>query len=228
MTAEESLTLRDSIRKRPGMYIGDSTGLGLRFMFRELLTDVLDDAKSPPVITMTLTSDGAVVIDYVTDVPAFYADDGATSVVESMLATPGYPGKRIWNGVCVAIALASSAVVDIYDSGKHLQQYFDRGLPTTALRVVGSTARQGMALRVVPDPAHFPNPRLAYHPLCGQVRDLAILHSCARIRIDDESSGSRMDFHYQEGIKSYLEELLYTKIKSPADLIVLRSDEGAI
>jgi len=231
----------EAVRKRPGMYIGNTDDItGLHHMVTELVDNAIDEAQAGfcDHVSVTVHADDSVTVeDNGRGIPVGPHPVHKRETLEIILTDLHSGGKFDDNaykvsgglhgvGLSVVNALAVDLLVEVKREGKVWQQRYARGVPREPIREVGKSSKTGTKITFKADPEIFSVAAYNFDALSQRLRELAFLNSGVTIDVvdeRDEKGARRHTFRYEGGIRSFVEHL--NKNKEPLhDTVITFSD----
>ncbi len=215
----------EAVRKRPAMYIGDTSKRGLHHLIYEVVDNSIDEALAGYCshIEVVIHADNMVSV----------SDDGrgmpvdlhptekkpGVEVIMTQLHAGGKFDKGSYKvsgglhgvGVSVVNALSSKCIVEISREGKVFQQEYEKGNPVTELKVIGKSVKTGSTVKFIPDPEIFPTTDFDFDIVVERMRELAFLNKNIKISIKDEIHDLQESFKYEGGIKEFVKYINETR-----------------
>ncbi len=217
----------EAVRRRPAMYIGDTTEAGLHHCVLEVVDNSVDEALAGHCsqIRVTLESDGyCTVEDNGRGIPVDKhkkVNRPALEVVMTTLHAGGKFDAKAYQvsgglhgvGVSVVNALSAHLVAEVNRNGKVYRQEYARGKPTSKVKPVGKSDQTGTTIRFKPDADIFDAEGLtfSFETLVERLRQIAFLVPNLEILIEDERTGQALTFFFEGGIRSYVEQLAQSR-----------------
>ncbi len=233
----------EAVRKRPGMYIGDTTIRGYHHLVYEIVDNAVDEALAGYCkrILVVIHSDGSLSVD----------DDGrgvpvgphrsgkdALEVVFTVLHAGGkfdggaykVSGGLHGVGASVVNALSIRCQVESHKNGSLYRQVYEKGIPQGPVEKIGPTTRTGTVVTFKPDTEIFKEPGMDfdYNTLVNRFREMAFLNAGLHISLLDERTAKKIDFQYSKGIAEFVAYLNESKKAIHNDVIYFRGEKDQV
>ncbi|MBU2801653.1 DNA topoisomerase (ATP-hydrolyzing) subunit B [Acidithiobacillus caldus] len=241
----------EAVRRRPGMYIGDTGqessgqgGQGLHHMVFEVVDNSVDEALAGycDQITVRLLADGGCeVSDNGRGIPVdMHAEEGrsAAEVIMTVLHAGGKFDESSYKvsgglhgvGVSVVNALSSRLELSIKRDGQRWEQEYRRGDPVAPLAAVGPARGTGTTIRFWPDPEIFESVVFAFRKLQSRFRELAYLNDNLRITLRDERPGKIREetYHYEGGVAAFVRDLNQGRTPIHPTILTIKGEQEGI
>lgn len=244
----------EHVRKRPAMYIGDTTARGLHHLVYEVVDNSIDEAMAGFAnrVSVTINKEGSVTVsDDGRGIPVdrheqlsaeeerdvstlegvmtklkFGGKFGESEAAEDGSDTNAYKVSGGLHGVGVTVVnfLSEWCEVEVYRDGSVYQQEYERGVPTGPVTRVGKSDKRGTKTTFKPDAQIFPITKFESSILSRRLQELAFLNSGVRIYFRDDRVGDEEEFYYERGIIEYVENLNRTSDPIHAEVIYLKGE----
>ncbi|MCY2928093.1 MAG: DNA gyrase subunit B, partial [Planctomycetota bacterium] len=216
----------EAVRKRPGMYIGDTTIRGLHHLVWEIVDNSVDEAMAGRCqsIAVTINVDGScTVTDDGVGIPVGLHPTEKVSTLEVVFCQLHAGGKFDHDaykvsgglhgvGASVVNALSEWLEVEVAREGDLWRMSFERGKKREELKKIGTRKRSGTKVTFMPDGEMFPDKALRYETLVTRIRELAYLNEGVTFKLKDERNGKEETYKFTKGLVSFVEHLNQGKI----------------
>lgn len=233
----------EAVRKRPGMYIGDTVFRGYHHLVYEVVDNSVDEALAGYCknILITINADESVTVeDDGRGVPVGMHKSGKNSleVVYTVLHAGGkfdgstykVSGGLHGVGASVVNALSSRVTVQVCRAGKIWQQKYERGVPQTGVEEIGTTTKTGTSVTFKPDREIFKDENITFdfNYLANRFRELAFLNAGLHIALKDERTQKKLDFQYTRGVAEFVDYVNQSKKSLHPDVIYFKGEKDTV
>lgn len=233
----------EAVRKRPGMYIGDTVFRGYHHLVYEVVDNSVDEALAGfcKHIQVTINTDESVTVDDDgRGVPVGQHKTGKNSleVVFTVLHAGGkfdgstykVSGGLHGVGASVVNALSARCQVTVHRDGVVWQQKYEKGTPVTGVEKVGVTERTGTIVTFKPDREIFKDESITFdfNYLANRFRELAFLNAGLHITLKDERSGKKQDFQFTRGIAEFVDYMNQSKKALHNEVVFFRGEKDTV
>lgn len=238
----------EAVRKRPAMYIGDISSKGLHHLVNEVVDNSIDEAMAGYAshIEVEINEDDSISVhDDGRGIPVDRHEKlgkSALEVVMTVLHAGGKFDKGSYKvsgglhgvGVSCVNALSDKLIAEVYRDGKIYRQEYSRGIPQTAVEVIGETDRTGTSVTFHPDHSIFVVTKYEFKILADRLRELAYLNAGVRLSItdfrdrDEDGNPKSQSFYSEEGLKEFVRYLDGNKEHLMDEVIHIVNDKGEI
>jgi len=230
----------EAVRKRPGMYIGDTSTKGLHHLVYEVVDNSIDEAMAGycDTIKVTLTKTGSAIIeDNGRGIPVSEHPTekiSAATVVLTVLHAGGKFDKDTYKvsgglhgvGVSVVNALSKDLHLTVFKDGQIYEQSFKEGIPTDILKATGTTRKHGTKVEFFPDDTIFTETvTFQKEILMKRFKELCYLNPKITIDFRDERDGTKEMYHFEGGIKQFVEDMNTKEPISSAQFFQGKADD---
>jgi DNA gyrase subunit B len=235
----------EAVRKRPGMYIGDTTLRGLHHIVYEVVDNSIDEALAgyATFVSVVIEEDGAVTVeDDGRGIPVDNHKTQKKSALEVVMTTLHAGGKfdnsayKVSGGlhgvgVSCTNALSEWCQVTVQRDGQIFRQEYSKGKPTTKVEVIGKTKKNGTKVSFRADAEIFPDRTFSFETLSKRLRELAFLNKGIKIVIRDERDKKELkehDFLYKGGISEFIQYLNRNKVPIHKKIFYLEREKDNV
>jgi DNA gyrase subunit B len=233
----------EAVRKRPGMYIGDTTSRGFHHLVYEVVDNSVDEALAGfcNKIEVTIHVDESITIeDDGRGIPVDSHGEGksALEVVMTVLHAGGKFNSDTYKvsgglhgvGASVVNALSSKCAVEVKRSGHLWKQAYEKGIPLSAIQKMGETDKTGTKTTFKPDREIFKDEEIKFDfsVLAKRFREMAFLNAGLHIRLKDERSGKTEDFQFTQGIVEFISHMNETKKPLHPEVIYFSGEKDEV
>ncbi|MBS3734723.1 MAG: DNA topoisomerase (ATP-hydrolyzing) subunit B [Phycisphaerae bacterium] len=229
----------EAVRKRPGMYIGDTTTRGLHHLVWEIVDNAIDEAMAGRCSNIAVTvhpDDSCTITDDGVGIPVGTHPTEKISTLEVVFCQLHAGGKfdhgvyKVSGGLhgvgaSVVNALSEWMEVEVTRDGAVWKMEFERGRKRTDLKKIGQRKRSGTKIAFRPDPEIFPDISVRYETLATRLRELAYLNEGVTIKLKDERSDKEETLRYTKGLIAFVEHLNENKQTLHRPVVIHKVDD---
>ncbi|HEY1600122.1 MAG TPA: DNA gyrase subunit B [Pirellulales bacterium] len=238
----EHLSDLEHVRERPSMYIGDTGMRGLHHLVYEVVDNSIDEAMAGHAHTVgvTINIDGSVTVeDDGRGVPVENHADLGFSTLQGVMTVLKFGGKFSKGayqtsgglhgvGVTVVNFLSEWCEVEVRRNGHVYQQEYERGVPVTEVRRIGTSDKVGTKTTFKPDPEIFGNQKFVYNTLYKRLQELAFLNRGVKITFTDQRTDEGDTFQYKRGIIEFVAHLNRATEPLHAEVVYIAGDYDGV
>lgn len=232
----------EPVRKRPGMYIGSTGERGLHQLVYEVVDNSIDEALAGycDTINVTINEDNSIeVVDNGRGIPIEKNIKTGKSTLETVL-TVLHAGGKFNNdaykvsgglhgvGVSCVNALSDFLTAQVNWNGKTYKQTFERGVAKSEVECIGETKKSGTIITFLPDSSIFETIEFNYTILKHRMRELAFLNKGIKINLEDKRNNIKDEFHFEGGIKQFVEYLNNKKDPLHSDIVYIEGKKDKV
>jgi DNA gyrase subunit B len=238
----EHLSDLEHVRERPSMYIGDTGMRGLHHLVYEVVDNSIDEAMAGHAHTVgvTINIDGSVTVDDDgRGIPVENHADLGFSTLQGVMTVLKFGGKFSKGayqtsgglhgvGVTVVNFLSEWCEVEVRRNGHVYQQEYERGVPVTEVRRIGTSDKVGTKTTFKPDPEIFGTQKFIYNTLYKRLQELAFLNRGVKITFTDQRTGEGDSFQYKRGIIEFVAHLNRATEALHAEVVYIAGDYDGV
>jgi DNA gyrase subunit B len=230
----------DAVRKRPGMYIGDTTTRGVHHLVWEIVDNAIDEAMAGRCSTIGVVvhpDDSVTVTDDGVGIPVGIHPTEKISTLEVVFCQLHAGGKfdhgvyKVSGGLhgvgaSVVNALSEWLEAEVHRDGSIWQMEFNRGKKVAELREIGKTRRTGTRVTFRPDPQIFPDISTRHEVMSTRLRELAYLNEGLKIRLKDERSDKEEEWQFKQGLIAFVKHINENKNVLHKPIVISKTDDS--